>query len=324
MFLCIFLFVLTSLRYTKNAQLLQKLLKSKSTGPLEQASGRELPEPSSNLASSSMARSSTRPAAGLVEVDGNNQNADEDRLQSSARVMLAWERDNKERDKENLRSHDNVNTAQVNAASSQRQPDITGSTYEPGGSSRKRPRDPIDDESDVSEDAGFQSDSRVPNPNKRVKLSANRPVRDDGVSNDELSRQSDSTLNGDRDEIARQNRANLELALQANAHEDDERGNLPADYEDINEQNTEEDIPPDSTQARAAAKVATAKVKAMKPPPVQTRKPWSPADEAHLIDLIENYGTSWAILLEHSNFEREETQVGLKDKARNLKVAYLK
>ena len=295
----------------RKAKLLDKILDSHDKLSLELSSAQEQPRHTSSLPSSSIARSSARQPSGLSESNGKSQDPEEDRRQSSSRALVAWERDTEERNKENLRGHGTAITSQSDAVNSQLPVDIISSRVE-SRSSRKHSRDVRDDEeSDVSEGSGFQSDSRVPNPNKRAKLSASLPTQVRRVSNAATHRLPEVA---EEDDITLQNRINLQRALQAGAQEDYETANISAD----------EDTVPDSTQARATAKVAVARAKVAKPPRVQTRKPWSLEDENHLVDLIENYGTSWSILLQQSDFEREETQVGLKDKARNLKVAFMK
>lgn len=54
----------------------------------------------------------------------------------------------------------------------------------------------------------------------------------------------------------------------------------------------------------------------------QGRRPWSLADEEHLISLIRDYGCKWAVLARREGFSREYGQGDLKDKARNMVVKY--
>lgn len=294
---------------------MQKLLKSKDKQSSELVNAPGQSKTSVNMISSLMAGPSRGPHVTLSESNGDSEGSEEDRRQSLNRVLLAWEKDTKERNKENLLSY--------GTASSRNQLDVSDPRGDPGRSSHKHPRNVSEDEeSDDSEGSGFQSDSRVPNPNKRVKLSANRAPDVSRTSNNKRHSKNAPELEEEEEQISRQNRVNLERALHANLQEDDEMEIISSD-EEMPRLEVEATIP-DSTQARAVAKVATARVKAGNPPRVQKRKPWSVKDELHLIELIENYGTSWAILLQHGRFEREETQVGLKDKARNLKVAYMK
>jgi hypothetical protein len=58
--------------------------------------------------------------------------------------------------------------------------------------------------------------------------------------------------------------------------------------------------------------------------PTQKRVFWTGADEDHLVRLIEEYGTSWSVIAKLGGFQTNRDQVALKDKARNMKVSYLK
>ena len=92
------------------------------------------------------------------------------------------------------------------------------------------------------------------------------------------------------------------------------------------------DIVPTSTyeahrKANAQAKI----ISSMRPnKAVQTRKPWSIDETETLLHLIMNHGTSWSALKDidsHSDLGEvlgSRDQVALKDKARNMKVDFLK
>jgi len=56
----------------------------------------------------------------------------------------------------------------------------------------------------------------------------------------------------------------------------------------------------------------------------QTRVPWSEADAQFLINAIQEFGCSWSTINKLGDWEFERDQVALKDKARNMKVAFLK
>ena len=64
------------------------------------------------------------------------------------------------------------------------------------------------------------------------------------------------------------------------------------------------------------------------PKRVQVRKAWTEEETSTLIDLIGQYGTSWKVLKDyddkHNKVLHHRDQGGLKDKARNIKVDYLK
>ena len=62
--------------------------------------------------------------------------------------------------------------------------------------------------------------------------------------------------------------------------------------------------------------------------PIQKRQPWLRVEEQRLIELIEEYGTSYSFLkdIDYSTggILADRSQVALKDKARNMKFDYLK
>ena len=64
----------------------------------------------------------------------------------------------------------------------------------------------------------------------------------------------------------------------------------------------------------------------MKPP--QVRKGWTDEETQRLLELIIEFGTSWALLKSEDfaagNILESRDQVALKDKARNMKMDYLK
>lgn len=77
-----------------------------------------------------------------------------------------------------------------------------------------------------------------------------------------------------------------------------------------------------------AANAAAKERKALKIKPLQVRKAWTKEEIGRLLELIEEYGTSWK-LLKDEDFTAGDIlgcrdQVALKDKARNMKMDYLK
>ncbi|KAL2042980.1 hypothetical protein N7G274_004038 [Stereocaulon virgatum] len=77
-----------------------------------------------------------------------------------------------------------------------------------------------------------------------------------------------------------------------------------------------------------AANAAAKERKAWQVKPPQVRKAWTEKETERLLDLIEEHGTSWK-LLKHEDFIAghvlaSRDQVALKDKARNMKMDYLK
>lgn len=65
---------------------------------------------------------------------------------------------------------------------------------------------------------------------------------------------------------------------------------------------------------------------ALQPRKVQTRRGWTDEETETLIELIEDWGTSWSDLKEKDRKKilKDRDQVALKDKARNIKFDFLK
>ena len=77
-----------------------------------------------------------------------------------------------------------------------------------------------------------------------------------------------------------------------------------------------------------AANTAAKERKAWQVKPPQVRKGWTDEETARLLELIEEHGTSWALLksedLAAGHVLESRDQVALKDKARNMKLDFLK
>ena len=86
--------------------------------------------------------------------------------------------------------------------------------------------------------------------------------------------------------------------------------------------------PASQVEEYLAANAAAKERKAWQVKPPQVRKGWTEEETERLLELIEEHGTSWA-LLKNEDFAAGEIlqsrdQVALKDKARNMKLDYLK
>ena len=90
--------------------------------------------------------------------------------------------------------------------------------------------------------------------------------------------------------------------------------------------------PPPASQAEIY-RLANSKAKervALRPKKTQTRNPWSEEEINRLLELIDDHGLSWSLLkkLDHLHKDgpvlQDRDQVALKDKARNIKLDYLK
>ena len=87
-------------------------------------------------------------------------------------------------------------------------------------------------------------------------------------------------------------------------------------------------IPGSTFNKYQEAKDVALEVTAARPKKVQVRKAWTDAETGLLLDLIEEHGTSWRLLkqidLDNDFTLRDRDQVALKDKARNMKLDFLK
>lgn len=86
--------------------------------------------------------------------------------------------------------------------------------------------------------------------------------------------------------------------------------------------------PASQVEEYLAANAAAKERKAWQVKPPQVRKPWTEEETERLLELIEEHGTSWALLKTEDvgagNILESRDQVALKDKARNMKLDYLK
>lgn len=108
----------------------------------------------------------------------------------------------------------------------------------------------------------------------------------------------------------------------------------PSASQDDRSRGLERDIRRTNSNIRSSAKAPMS----IRPKPMQQRRAWSRDEEDALIEYIETYGTGWADIKTMDNGNWNESteswegplslegrdQVALKDKARNLRVAYHK
>ena len=87
-------------------------------------------------------------------------------------------------------------------------------------------------------------------------------------------------------------------------------------------------VPQSTFGAYQQSKSRAQEFTASQPKKVQVRKAWTDEETGLLLDLIEEHGTSWRLLKQidqENNFVlRDRDQVALKDKARNMKLDFLK
>ena len=161
---------------------------------------------------------------------------------------------------------------------------------------------------DVSEDEGFQQDTRFPEASRTANVlsPSKRPVSGSAA---QLSQSKRARRTPDEEDY----------------HEPDDRRVIVSPRRDYSEEPEFSQID-NYKMASQQAKQRTA----MQPKRVQSRTPWSEVEEEKLIALIEQFGTSYALLKTKDKEEeprhvlQHRDQVALKDKARNMKVNFLK
>lgn len=179
----------------------------------------------------------------------------------------------------------------------------------------KRARSEPEENEEESEDQGFEQDARQVPARKTAAPPADRHASSQAAPTAQrrppASRRSVSPQRERSNAAAR--RAQPRPASRARPRrviEDDE------DSDDVAPAPTATQIGEMSRAAGVLARQATRRV--------QVRVPWSEADEATLVAGIEEHGCSWSFIHEKFHWEHRRDQVALKDKARNLKVLYLR
>ncbi|KAI9785658.1 MAG: hypothetical protein M1816_008281 [Peltula sp. TS41687] len=162
-------------------------------------------------------------------------------------------------------------------------------------------------EDDEETEVEFQSDARPVDENRR-KVSRRRPRREGNASN-KSPRQ------------AERRAGDVDGTQQDQTQPTDEE---QTDGEGPTDENQE---PLDRIDHARVNRVAKTTVAAQNAHRVQVRRPWEEAATSRLIELIENekYGTSWSKIEKLNDPLLEgRGQVALKDKARNIKLDFLK
>jgi len=181
-------------------------------------------------------------------------------------------------------------------------------------------------ETEVSEDEGFEEDRRLPNPGRRttvprarnpISVPQSRPQAQAYNNYEDLDEEGGGD-NGieDRPDDTRSKQRRLLHVRVADRNEDED-----SDLEDI------EINRPSATfsEVQASAKTAITKAKYRSGNnDTQRRTAWSEHDSELLLTRINQIGCSWTGIAQMGGFEHERGQVALKDKARNMKVAFLK
>jgi hypothetical protein len=322
--------------YNKDAIIaLEKIkrgISSNDAPPSNQLQQRPQPESLASLSANQAGSSRSQPirtsqqeseiSQALIGDDGG------DVMRGTQEYLSSWESHNREKNKENrpISDREKANTSKRSLLDRQANArkiewDFDNSS---GPSNAKRPRQEESESSESSEgaedeDQDFQLDRRIPDPSRKTAASTARRRSPTPVRPSPSKR---ARVQSVEDEVARarlSNRQRAEAALQASA-----RGSAPYDEdEDVDEDDALNTPPPSYANINAASRLAVVQAKQASRE-TQKRVPWSERDTQHLIDLIEDYGCCWAEISKAGRFEHDRGQVALKDKARNLKVTFLK
>lgn len=174
-----------------------------------------------------------------------------------------------------------------------------------------------EEEEEPSEDEGFQEDHRVPDPTRRAAAPTARrqPTVQDAPSPSKRREIERPESNVDRG-AARRRQQRAESAA---------RNSARREVINEDEDEDEEDYPPPTLpQASLVAKLNYAHSRARMEREPQRRVPWSDEDSQRLLDGIEQFGCSWSLIQKNTDFDHPRDQVAIKDRARNMKVTYLK
>lgn len=170
----------------------------------------------------------------------------------------------------------------------------------------KRNHATVEDEMDLepSQDEGFQQDTRDQD------VAANRQNKPGSAQ---------GTAQGRSQQYAKRARMTAQ-----DASEDIDNGIETA----VNDYNNANEAPDSTLGVYQDSKTRALAASASQPKKVQVRKAWSDEETGTLLDLIEEHGTSWRLLKEIDDNNHKilqgRDQVALKDKARNMKLDFLK
>ncbi|KAL9043981.1 MAG: hypothetical protein Q9214_002851 [Letrouitia sp. 1 TL-2023] len=162
-----------------------------------------------------------------------------------------------------------------------------------------------DDSEDISQDEGFQEDQRLPDfaarRNQLASIQSQGKVRNTNPERlRKRARMVDTDTGGQE--------STIRLVVNRHNRQNDPTPTPAEVYEEVN--------------AKAKSRVQ------LQAKPIQSRTPWSHLETETLLDLIEEHGLSWSSLKiidgKTKNALVNRDQVALKDKARNMKVDYLK
>ena len=249
---------------------------------------------------------------GTDDIEPNVDDVEPD-ARSSQDYVAILDKFNRDKNKENWPSPHHPQAS----AGKQSMPDRQKSAshdphYSSTSSSNKRQRH---GESEDGQDEGFQADRRAPNPLRRTAapVPQHHPSIQRAQSPPQMIR---SELRDDRSAEAGRHNVEQLLTGDDNWVEEEEE-----EDEDEDEDNASSVPAPQYAEITTAARFA---VDHGERRPTQQRTPWSDADSERLRDLIGELGTSWVNIDKQGDFEVQRGQVALKDRARNMKVMYLR
>ncbi|PBP24018.1 MYB DNA-binding domain protein [Diplocarpon rosae] len=266
---------------------------------------------------------STQVAADSFQPTMHDANEDHinDHPRPTAEYTAAWDQNSKEKDKENHRpiakpvAKRRLIDPQPNAERISNDWDISQEDLvEPSVPKRGRARAERE-ESEESEGQGFQEDQRLPDPNRRLSAPPARRF---------LHAENDRSPPKKPRVTCREASPPVEFkGVVARRQEREEAGSARSEIQDDDNDDDDDDVPPPTaTELSAAARSAVAR--SAGPRVYRGRIPWSDDDSARLEEGIEEYGCSWALIHNSRRWDVDRGQVALKDRARNLKVQYLK
>lgn len=202
---------------------------------------------------------------------------------------------------------------------------------------KKRNHQALSDDT-TSEDEGFQYDDRIidiprrqatrgsmvtaRSPHKRARKQSPSELEPETVPS-ASSRPEDQPEN-------EEDSGDLEAGNDVPVDEDALQASARADAEGDDEENDEDEDIPTSTAPPSYAVISETAKEILRqkhlgaPRKARQRIPWSEKDTELLINLIGAIGCSWAAMEERGDFEHMRDQVALRDKARNIKVDFLR
>ena len=193
-----------------------------------------------------------------------------------------------------------------------------------------------DEIEDVSQDVGFQKDTRPVNVNaRRNAIPTNRhlvaePITATAQAKKQAKKRARQSNETDR---PRKRPRSMERMPEPDDDDnDDDEGLIRRVTEQHNRNNAgRNDPPPTQLENYKDAKSNAKSRNFTQIKKVQSRKAWTDQETEALMNLIEEHGTSWTLLKAIDSHEqtgkhilKHRDQVALKDKARNMKLDYLK